>query len=123
MENVKTRIQTNQGCRFYSPDIQVGCREQAADSQEERAPKLVIEVLCNSTERRDRADKFFADRRLESLEEYMLVAQDTRRVEVLRRARGWEWELYTAPDARIRLDSVGAELAVEMIYKDIVLPD
>ena len=119
MENVKTRIQTTHSSRFYYPDVQVGCNSQQAESHEEREPRLIIEVLSSSTERFDRSDKFFAYRQLGSLEEYLLVAQDTRRVELFRRSTGWEWELYTDEEQPIRLDSVGVELHLKDVYEDV----
>jgi Uma2 family endonuclease len=52
-------------------------------------PRLVIEVLSrDSTEGYDRGEKFAHCMRLGSLEEYVLVAQDERRIEVYRRPRG-----------------------------------
>ncbi len=51
-------------------------------------PAVVIEVLADSTERYDREEKFGYYRRLPSLEEYVLVAQDEPVIEVYRRAAG-----------------------------------
>lgn len=61
----------------------VGCVAGDNDPDVVEQPKLIVEVLSDSTERNDRSDKFYAYRRLASLEEYVLVAQETRRVEVL----------------------------------------
>ena len=56
--------------------------------------------ISASTERRDRADKAQGYRRLPTLAEYVLIAQDVRRVEVYRRADGWEFERTIDADAR-----------------------
>lgn len=53
-------------------------------------PTIVIEVLSESTERYDRDGKFQAYKQLSSLEEYVLVSQEPRCIEVYRRA-GSEW--------------------------------
>jgi len=50
--------------------------------------------------------------------EYVLVAQDLMRVEVYRRASGWDLELYGEGD-RFHLETVDLELAVEEIYDGI----
>lgn len=56
-------------------------------------PVVIIEVLSPSTESRDRGEKFEAYKGISSLEEYVLVSQDERRVEVRRRASGgWSSE-------------------------------
>ncbi|HSO36410.1 MAG TPA: Uma2 family endonuclease [Labilithrix sp.] len=60
-------------------------------------PTLVVEVLSrDSTEGYDRGEKFSHYMRMPSLEEYVLVAQDERRIEVYRRPQGrghWQCEV------------------------------
>jgi hypothetical protein len=46
------------------------------------------------------------------------VAQDEPRVEVYRRATGWDLELF-GPGELFRLDSVGAEMAVDAVYEGV----
>jgi len=48
-------------------------------------PKLIIEILSDSTASYDRGAKFAAYRKIESLEEYMLVDVDLKGVESFRR--------------------------------------
>jgi len=93
----------------------VECRPFTDDSYYSEHPRLIIEVLSGSTESDDRSDKFYAYRRLASLEEYVLVAQDAQRVEVYRRSEGWNPTVY-GPEDSVRLESVGADLAVAAIY-------
>jgi Uma2 family endonuclease len=123
MENVKTRIKTGTTDRYYYPDIQVGCGGYDGHSHEEREPKVIIEVLSSSTERKDRADKFFSYRELASLREYVLVAQDTRRLEIFRRDNNWEWELYTGEEDEIKLKAIDATLKLADLYEGVELPE
>jgi Uma2 family endonuclease len=123
MEGVKARVQTLRSDRFYYPDVMVTCGAAGeTDPYFETRPRVIVEVLSDSTERLDRADKFHAYRRLESLEEYVLVAQDTRRVEVFRRRSGWEWELYTEETPEVRLESIDLALALATVYEDAEPP-
>jgi len=115
MENVKVHIKTAREERFYYPDLHVECRPFTDHSYYSEHPKLIIEVLSHSTERDDRSDKFYAYRRLASLEEYVLVAQNEQKVEVYRRSDGWNSAVYGPKDI-VRLESVGAEMAVAAIY-------
>ena len=118
--DMKTRIQALRNTRFYYPDIQVTCAEDDTDNYAKSQPKLIIEVLSPSTERRDRAEKFYAYRTLNSLEEYVLVAQDEQRVEIYRRRSGWDLEIYGADD-ECHLESVDMRVSVAEIYEQVEL--
>ena len=77
-------------------------------------PRVVVEVLSRSTEQRDRNERFTLFQQLDSLEEYVLVSQDDRRIEVRRRdGRNWSTETRFAGEA-IRVH--GLDLAVDAIY-------
>ena len=76
-------------------------------------PAVLIEILSPSTEADDRGPKFERYKRLESLREYVLVAQD--RVDVERYSRrGEEW-------VSTRLESLAASLRLESIGVDVPL--
>jgi Uma2 family endonuclease len=119
MENVKTQVKKAQEERYYYPDLQVSCENSVLQEYYESDPKLIIEVLSPSTERFDRADKFYAYRKLTSLKEYVLVAQDTPRVEIYRRATQWELELYTDLKITIKLDSIQFKGTLTDIYEGV----
>ncbi len=77
-------------------------------------PVIVVEVLSPSSEVRDRGEKFAAYRQIPSLREYVLVAQDERRVEIRRRGEhGWSSEVATSGETFLLL---GRELRVDTIY-------
>lgn len=115
MSDFKVHIQADRDERFYYPDLAVSCAEVQPGDYYTESPVLVVEVLSSSTERHDRSDKAYAYRKLPSLQEYLLVAQDLPRVEVYRRASGWDLEIYGAGD-RLHLSSVDLELAVAEVY-------
>lgn len=59
---------------FYYPDVMVSCEPRDQETSiYKRFPKLIVEVLSNSTEAFDRGDKFADYQTLESLEEYVLI--------------------------------------------------
>ena len=77
-------------------------------------PRVVVEVLSKSTEHRDRNERFALFQQLESLEEYVLVSQDERRIEVRRReGRNWSTEARGAGET-IRIH--GLDISVDAIY-------
>jgi Uma2 family endonuclease len=96
-----------------------GKRETASDDPEGIVnPTVVVEVLSDSTEADDRGEKFAHYRTLRSLQEYVLVAQRAQRIEVFRRD-GNQWAyLEAGPGGTIALESIGATLSVDDIYRD-----
>ena len=117
--DVKVHVAWDWRERFYYPDVVVECEAGDSDPYVVEQPKLIIEVLSDSTERNDRSDKFYAYRRLPSFDEYVLVAQDTRRVEVYRRETGWDLELYEQ-QGELSLRSLGLDLSITDVYEGVL---
>lgn len=113
---MKVRVQTAEDDCFFYPDLHVTC--SATDTEElfNSQPKLIIEVLSDATERYDRAEKFHHYRKLPSLEEYALIAQDTPRLERYRRSELWDFQLYQQSEHAV-FQSLGLELAIADIYE------
>jgi Uma2 family endonuclease len=64
---------------FTYPDISVSCDDRDRNARQFiQYPSLIIEVLSPTTEAYDRGGKFTLYRRLESLQEYMLVSSALR---------------------------------------------
>ena len=79
-------------------------------------PRIVAEVLSPTTERYDREQKRLYCQQLDSLREYVLVAQDRRCVEVWRReGEGWVHAAYEA-GAEAPLPSIDYRLDVDELY-------
>ena len=77
-------------------------------------PALIVEVLSDATERYDRDGKFEAYRRLPSFEEYVLVSQTERRVEVRTRdGERWTTQIGRAGET-VRIH--GRAVSVDTIY-------
>lgn len=120
--DMKLRVEANNA--FYYPDILVTCDPQdlAADLYMQH-PKVLIEVLSESTAAHDRGDKFAAYRQLASLEEYALIDPDRRTIEVFRRMADGNWLLATAESAQgLVLRSLDFVAAPEAVFEDIEAP-
>ena len=66
----------------------------------------------------DRGVKWVAYRDLESLQHYLLIAQDERRVEVYsREAKRWSLQVVAPPDVVV-LPAIAARLTFDEIYED-----
>lgn len=73
------RVKANAGCMYAYPDVVAVCGEPRFEDAEVDTltnPTVIVEVLSPSTEAYDRGEKFRQYRRLESLAEYVLIAQD-----------------------------------------------
>jgi Uma2 family endonuclease len=81
---------------YTYPDVTVAIGERRFDELDPNTltnPTAILEVLSPSTEAYDRGEKFAHYQRLESLREYVLVAQDKMRVEQFTRQGDREWLL------------------------------
>jgi Uma2 family endonuclease len=81
---------------------------------------LIIEVLSESTEAKDRGVKFAHYQTIESLQEYVLVSQWEQRVEVFRRRdrKLWLLQTYTTDEA-VELQSINIEIPIAAIYEGV----
>ncbi|HXP63061.1 MAG TPA: Uma2 family endonuclease [Dongiaceae bacterium] len=101
---------------FYYPDVMVVCDPRDRDRYFKRFPKVVIEVLSESTEAIDRREKFLSYRQIETLEDYVLVAQDKMDVTGFARANGWQPVILRRPDEVLRLASLDFSISLRAIY-------
>lgn len=77
-------------------------------------PVVIVEVMSPSSEERDRGEKFSAYKQISSLQEYVLVSQDERRVEIRRRGdRGWSTEVATAGGT---IEIQGTPVSIDALY-------
>lgn len=81
-------------------------------------PTLIVEVLSPGTERYDRGEKFEHYQTLQTLQEYVLIAQDSPRIERYSRADDGQWSRTVAVglDAVIDLPAIGCTLALADVY-------
>lgn len=118
--DVKVRLRVAEEDVFYHPDVFVACREDDRERYYRRFPNTVIEVLSEGTERTDRREKFLAYQTIESLQEYLLVAQDERSITVFRRDTGWRAEYFGAGDT-LKLPSLDFSMPVAEVYEGVPL--
>ena len=122
MADLKVRQQIASEDIFYYPDVVVTCDPRDTDRNFVRFPVLLIEVLSEGTERTDRREKFLSYIRLETLEEYVLVAQAKMEVTLFRRANNWQPEVLTKPEQAARFASIDLTLPLPGIYEAVNFP-
>ncbi|MDT5060788.1 MAG: hypothetical protein QOH63_1247 [Acidobacteriota bacterium] len=117
--DLKVRIPNS--TRFFYPDVSVVCGDtKFADDERDVIlnPVLIVAVLSDSTAAYDRGKKFLSYQEIESLQEYLLIAQDEFLVEHFVRQDDDSW-LYTKAnnlEEIITLPSIECELALRDVY-------
>ena len=111
---------------YTYPDVVAVCDEprfEDTDFDTLLNPIVLVEVLSPSIEAYDRSEKFAHYRRLKSLQEYILVAQDRVRVEHYLR-QGVQWLLTGLSDLDdvLYFTSIGCNLPLREIYAKVKLP-
>jgi Uma2 family endonuclease len=84
-------------------------------------PILITEVLSKSTQNYDQGDKFTYYRSLPSLEEYVLISQNSFHVMQYSKTKDRKWLLteYNTKDAPIKLISLDIEIELTELYTDV----
>lgn len=112
------------GTGMYAyPDVTVLCGRGEYHPKDRLTllnPRVIFEVLSDSTAAYDRGAKFDHFRRLTTLAEYVLVAQREQVVLHFRRADAGQWVLteYPPGDA-VKLPALGIELPLTEIYRRV----
>ena len=84
-------LHLNSGNAFYYPNVMLVCDASNKEAYFKTSPCMVAEVLSNSTELTDRREKWAACQKLQSLREYVLLAQDRAYIEVYQRLNLRQW--------------------------------
>ncbi|MDJ0509546.1 MAG: Uma2 family endonuclease [Crocosphaera sp.] len=122
-------------CRFYSGNVKVNYKDKfyyypdafvtcdpsdRNDRYIKRHPKLIAEVLSSSTQNFDLGTKFEDYQQIKSLEEYVLISQDTQRVECRRLTaeNTWETVIYQEGE-QVILKSIDLKFPIAQLYRGL----
>lgn len=122
------RVRIPQRKSYVYPDISVVCGQGVFEDAGQETllnPGVIIEVLSPSTERHDRGKKFELYRTIDSLHEYLLVAQDTKRIDHFIRQPDalWMFASIGEEEELITLPSIECTLAVSAIHRNVSFPE
>jgi Uma2 family endonuclease len=87
-------------------------------------PTIIMEILSPSTDAKDRSEKLVYYRSIDSLQEYILIDQNSPYVQRYARqtAHFWYVHLIDTLEEVITLEAVGVTLPMDAIYDRIVFP-
>jgi Uma2 family endonuclease len=103
------------------PDVSVTCSPVDDRADNITVPILVVEVISPSTEREDRGRKKFDYLATPSIQQYAIIDEDERRIDLYSRSGDiWTNEVVQG-DAILRLSCLGVEISLDTIYEDTEL--
>lgn len=87
-------------------------------------PKVVFEVLSETTEKYDRTGKFNLYKTIDTFEEYVLIEQDRIYIDHFwKNGDNWSHRSYAQRDEVLKLHSIGVDIALDDIYDELELPE
>ena len=117
MADIKVNISNKK--RFFYPDIVVTCDDNNdVNAYDIKFPKVIVEVLSESTEQFDRGKKFQYYRTIPSLQEYILVSSQEYLIECFRRTKNdlWTLQTYEGLNAILRIENLAIDSPLSEIY-------
>jgi Uma2 family endonuclease len=122
------RVKVDASGLYTYPDLIVVCEEPKFEDKMFDTllnPRVLMEVLSDSTEKYDRGTKFKHYRRIPSLLEYILIAQYEPLVERHVRQPNGDWLMteFRGLDQLFAFKSVPVKIALADIYRGVEFPD
>jgi Uma2 family endonuclease len=116
-------LKPNSFRNFFQADLAVTCTPHQHGQYHTPDPLVIVEILSRSTEDHDRRVKLPIYRSIPSVQEILLVQSEFLFVEVHRRLDDsrWQCDLLVEPGDVLRLDSVGVEVPVSVLYANVEL--
>jgi Uma2 family endonuclease len=112
-----TKIRADKGRKYFYPDVIVAC-ESDDDSDYVESPRIIVEVLSESTRKYDKTFKRLVYQLIPSLEEYVLIEQDSVKIEISRKSENWATSVYFLGDD-VTFESIDLTLSVADIYQRV----
>jgi Uma2 family endonuclease len=121
------RVKVDRTGLYTYPDLLIVCGEPEFAPENRNTltnPKVIFEVLSDSTERYDRTTKLRFYQQMPSLAEYVLVAQDEPLVERFARQPDGQWvhAAFAGLDATLTLATGPVRLSLADVYRGVEFP-
>jgi Uma2 family endonuclease len=118
------RVKVSVTGKYTYTDVVVACEEERFEDAENDTllnAVVIIEILSQSTEAKNRGRNFQHYQYIESLTEYILVAREPYRIEqyVRHGDREWRYSEYHDAEDVVRMDVFGCELALRDAYAKV----
>ena len=112
------KVRADSGKKYFYPDALVVCQNDDKDPYYTESPRIIVEVLSNSTRKFDKNLKRHIYQAIPTLEEYVLIEQDRVEIEISRRSTNWQPVFYFIDDD-ITFESIDLTLPVLELYQRV----
>ena len=114
--------------KYTYPDVIVACDPQTFEDEHTDVllnPRVIIEILSDSTESYDRGLKFFHYQRINSLYEYLLISQKFCHVEKYERQADnlWAYSEFHEMSDEVTINAVNCKVSLSEIYRKVSLTE
>jgi len=114
--------------KYTYPDVLVACEPQLFEDEHTDVllnPRVIIEILSDSTESYDRGLKFFHYQRIDSLCEYLLISQKFCHVEKYERQANnlWAYSEFHEMGDEVTINAVNCKISLREIYRKVSLKE
>jgi Uma2 family endonuclease len=117
-------VSYQKGKNYFYPDLIIVEGRSYHDDEHDDIllnPAILFEVLSDSTALFDRGDKFRSYRQINSLKEYILIAQDEQRIEHFFKDDNWRWQIgEVVTEGSLVLTTTPFELSIEEVYDGVI---
>jgi len=114
------KVGVSQNGPFYYPDVSVVCGPPRTLHDRDEVllnPILIIELISKSSQSFDRGAKFEQYKRIDSLQNYVLVSQSEARIEVFSRTGDlWQITEFSGASATCHLSAIACEIPLSELY-------
>jgi Uma2 family endonuclease len=122
------RVKVDETGLYTYPDIIILCESPQFEDNEQDIllnPRVIIEIMSESTEKYDRGEKARHYKRIPSLREYILVSQYKPVVDRLVRLDNGSWNVteFSGLNVTLEFTSVPAKVALSEIYRGVEFPE
>lgn len=111
------KVRADEGNKYFYPDVVVSCN-QDGECDFTESPRLIVEVLSDSTRKFDKDLKRKIYQTIPTLEEYVLIEQDHVEIEISRKSADWHSSYYFIDDD-VTFESIGLTLPVLELYSRV----
>jgi len=117
------KVAVSESGPFFYPDVVVSCDERDRQAIKFlQYPCLIVEVLSPSTEAYDRGAKFKQYRRMQTLQEYVLIDGEKMSIDCFRLNEKGIWELHSYEEGdEVDLATVNFRFPISLVYEDVQL--
>lgn len=124
----ETRVHVDSARAYRYPDVMVVCGDPKFREDDDNTltnPIVLIEVLSPSTASIDQIQKRDEYFEIPTVEEYVLISQDTPKIaRYLRQPdNSWIYRQVSGLEASLKLPSIGCVLALSDVYRTITFPE